>query len=510
MSVMQQRQCRGSSLSPQHLSFASAKAKAQAKKKKGDDSDSSEDSSDEIIIDETVSKTGVEVDWSNDPDLSVRLPALISEDADIKRSLYPPCGANASTKKGGGKPKVNAQWELALLLLGSMEKYKDVIAACQTQEKLVIANKIKNRLGSMAKTIRDFDKEMGETDVTNKFTTQWAEISDKCPWYFEMRNLIGQRQNLVPTGLGHSNTPVADGVIMPDAAVNDHEIQLTGQQDDDDASSIPIEDWETSPEPPARKRSFEEFDDEGANAAAGSGDDYLPSSPTPSESAPAVASDDAEDDDARVDEPKVKAKAKATKTQPNNSAKPGTSKPAAPVPAPAPKPAKKTKLAEFSDIAKNEEKTRQKELELAQLRTHQQMKTTEVKGRIMEKREDRQQMEKQAKQEARMQKLKLKELKLRQTHELRLAATRTGHMSATSHAASLFDSNSRASSSHYSPSEPADYEYDGLNGNAMAGSSHYDGFSTNAIAGPSTSGDGMDFSGLDGISSSVGHPFDGM
>ncbi|KAJ7916580.1 hypothetical protein B0H13DRAFT_2448116 [Mycena leptocephala] len=392
---------------------ARSKAKAQARKKKGDDSDSSEDSSDEIIIDETVSKTGVEVDWSNDPDLSARLPALISEDADIKRSLYPPCGPNVSTKKGGGKPKVNAQWEFAVLLLGSMEKYKDVIVACQTQEKLVIANKIKNRLGSMAKIIRDFDKEMGETvqkaadintDVTNIFTTEWAEISDKCPWYFEMRNLIGQRQNLVPTGLGHSNTPVADGVIVPDYHAGRCSFLLkTGK--------LPLS-------PPARKRSFQEFDDEGANAAAGSGDDYLPSSPTPSESAPAVASDDAEDDDAGVDEPKFKAKAKVTKTQPKNSTKPSTSKPAAPVPAPAPKPAKKTKLAEFSDIAKNEEKTRQKELELAQLRTHQQMKTTEVKGWMMEKREDRQQMEKQAKQEARMQKLKMKELKLRQTHEL--------------------------------------------------------------------------------------------
>ncbi|KAJ7936688.1 hypothetical protein B0H13DRAFT_1853116 [Mycena leptocephala] len=108
---------------PARKRVPTAKEKAQAKKKKGDDSDSSEDSSDEIIIDETVSKTGVEVDWSNDPDLSVRLPAIISEDADIKR---------------------------------------------------------------MAKTIRDFRKEMGETgagiqnaadintDVTNKFTTKWG------------------------------------------------------------------------------------------------------------------------------------------------------------------------------------------------------------------------------------------------------------------------------------------------------------------------------------------------
>lgn len=84
-----------------------------------------------------------------DPQLSVKLLAIISEDADIKRSLYPPCGPNASTQKGGGKPKVNAQWEVAVALLGDIEKYKDAIAACDTpKEKLVFANKIKNRLSS--------------------------------------------------------------------------------------------------------------------------------------------------------------------------------------------------------------------------------------------------------------------------------------------------------------------------------------------------------------------------
>ncbi|KAJ7911266.1 hypothetical protein B0H13DRAFT_2328479 [Mycena leptocephala] len=304
-----------------------SEGKSPGEKKKRDNSDSSEDSSDDIIVDdsEIVPKT------AGKTAAQCQAPRNHLRRCDIKRSLYPPCGPNASTQKGGGKPKVNAQWEVAVALLGDIEKYKDAIAACDTpKEKLVFANKIKNRLSSMAKTTRDYDKVMGATgagiknaadinkDSKNKFTTKWPR-------------------------------------------------------------SLPT--------------------------------------------APAT---------------------------------------------------KKTKLAEFSDIAKNEEKTRQKELELAQLRTRQQIKALEVKGRFLEKREDRRQLEKQAKRDERMQKLKLKELKLRQAHELKMAATKTGSTSATSHAASLYDSHSRASGSHYSSSEAADYadaDYDGFNMNGMAGPS---------------------------------------
>ncbi|KAJ7852184.1 hypothetical protein B0H14DRAFT_3137175 [Mycena olivaceomarginata] len=160
---------------------------------------------------------------------------------------------------------------------------------------------------------------------------------------------------------------------------NDSAIELGGQEgdDDDETSSNPIDGWEdtprASPESTSHKRLFEEFDDDsdGAEAVPGSNDDYLPP----------VANDKAEDDDAEIVERKVKAK--TTKTRPRNSAKPATSKPAAPPSlAAAPKPTKKTKIVEFSDIAKNEEKTRQKELEVAQLRTRQQIKAIEVKGRF--------------------------------------------------------------------------------------------------------------------------------
>ncbi|KAJ7623090.1 hypothetical protein DFH06DRAFT_961539, partial [Mycena polygramma] len=82
-----------------------------------------------------------------DPALSVKLLALISEDTLIKQFLFPTCGPNPSTRDGGGKPKVNADWDLVLLLLGDMEKYPDAIAASTTpKERLACGNKIKNRI----------------------------------------------------------------------------------------------------------------------------------------------------------------------------------------------------------------------------------------------------------------------------------------------------------------------------------------------------------------------------
>ncbi|KAJ7268517.1 hypothetical protein C8J57DRAFT_1325338 [Mycena rebaudengoi] len=115
----------------------------------------------------------------------------------------------------------------------------------------------------MAKIAREYNTEMGETgagienaadidmSVTNAFTTKWgtfcapihhtcqlisvqnpAEISAKCPWYFDMRNLIGQRPNLVPTGVGHSGTAVDPGVIIPGpASAGDTVEATTGEED---------------------------------------------------------------------------------------------------------------------------------------------------------------------------------------------------------------------------------------------------------------------------------------
>jgi hypothetical protein len=51
---------------------------------------------------------------------------------------------------GGGKPKIDAQWKLANLLLGDDGKYKESlkVAAAVPKDKNGYANKIKNRLST--------------------------------------------------------------------------------------------------------------------------------------------------------------------------------------------------------------------------------------------------------------------------------------------------------------------------------------------------------------------------
>ncbi|KAJ7775996.1 hypothetical protein DFH07DRAFT_696726, partial [Mycena maculata] len=100
--------------------------------------------------------------WTHE--LSEGLIACIMESADIKRALYPPPGPNTSTAKGGGQTKVGAQWQLCLNLLGEDPNFKEALEACiTTKEQTAYANKIKNRLRTMAKMTRKYIVEMGQT-----------------------------------------------------------------------------------------------------------------------------------------------------------------------------------------------------------------------------------------------------------------------------------------------------------------------------------------------------------
>ncbi|KAJ7108895.1 hypothetical protein C8R43DRAFT_962832 [Mycena crocata] len=452
-----------------------AKALQKAAKKGGAKTQSAEDSSDDSELDELAepgSKPRLDVDWK-DPQLSVELLMHILENKDIKQALFPPCGPNASTTNGGGKKKIDAQWKLAFILLSKIEKYKEALAAVSTPKEKRMARITRACIEEMGgtgagiQTAADIDM-----SVTNTFTTKWgayrspipaaaltqttAEIDAAHPWFFEMRELIGQRPNLIPTGLGRSSTGVDAGVIIADpAAVNVDDV--APEEDEDD---VGLYSWPASPEPDSRKRTFSEIDEE----IAASGDDFKPSSPVPSESAADV------DDGGESEDGKGKGMETEKKTQRKpNPAKPSTSTPAALPSAAPPKPSKKTKVAEFAELAKNEEKTRQKELEFAALRTRQAIKTTEVKGRIEERREERRMRAQEGKREERMMKLKMKELKIRNAHELRMSRASTS----SSHADSFFDSHSSSGShSCYAPSDPSEYtEFDGFHENAVAASS---------------------------------------
>ncbi|KAJ7835155.1 hypothetical protein B0H13DRAFT_2108813 [Mycena leptocephala] len=412
------------------------------------------------------------VSWS-DVALSEQLIACIVESRDIKRALFPPVGPNASTSNGGGKTKVAAHWQLCVLLLGDNPKYKDAIEAATTpKEQLSWANRIKNRLRTMGKTTRGYIEEMGQTGagieraddidttVTNSFTTKWQKIAKECPWFFDMRDLIGQRPNLVPVGLGHSDSAFDPDVMNPAPPPYESSCETTGLENtiDDDMSSNHHEDLTLS--------EIDAADDFASSAdydelqSAPIDDEYRPSSPSGDDSSPNTDLD-AKDEDADVDEVKSVPKGKGVVKPRKTPANPGRTKPAPAVtPAAAPKASKKGKLTEFAEIAKTEEVTRQKELDLAAMRVRQSMKALEVKGRLAEQREERRRVDKEAKREERRAKLRIKQMKLEHAQELRLSRIHAAGSSHTSHAASFFDSDTRGvdyGSSEYAQSDADSY-----------------------------------------------------
>ncbi|KAG2108088.1 hypothetical protein DEU56DRAFT_844702, partial [Suillus clintonianus] len=57
--------------------------------------------------------------------------------------------------------------------------------------------------GAGIKKRSDVDK-----SCQNQFVTKWMEIEGACPYFFEMCELIGQRPNNIPVGLGNNDTDI--------------------------------------------------------------------------------------------------------------------------------------------------------------------------------------------------------------------------------------------------------------------------------------------------------------
>ncbi|KAJ6476143.1 hypothetical protein C8R45DRAFT_1216876 [Mycena sanguinolenta] len=425
-----------------------AKAKATITEILGEGDDNEEEESDEE--DSKLGK-GVQVNWTDDK-LSERLITAISENKSIKRALFLPVGPNTSTSKGGGKTKVAVQWQLCVILFGEDPKYKDAIAAATApKDQLVWANKVKNRLHGMAKMTRGYINLMGETgagltsaadidmSVTNK------EISEACPWFFEMRELIGQRPNLVPVGLGNSETGFDMDVLSTAPTANDH-------------ASDAGNNWEYTLGTPDESSTQQDGD------LLVSGDDDMHSTKDFNEDSHQQGTDDSKPATAKKGKPAVKTTKRAS--APGTSTLPSSTSAVAAAP---PKASKKSKLAELADVAREEEVTRQKEIDLATIRAKQSLKELELKVKLTEMKEKGRQEDKSARRAQRESKLRLKVMKLKMAHELRMRTLTAG--SSHTHAASgFFDF--AASSSDASDSFP-DMDLDmGSIDVSDAGSSH--------------------------------------
>jgi len=147
-------------------------------------------------------------------------------------------------------------------------------------------------------------------------------IQESCPWFFEMRDLIGERPNIVPSGLGNGNSNM-DMSIFTDGrgAASDRNDEEGGEE----ANSL-----NNDTELQSDDRGEESEDSDKLDKRKGKEMDGMAN----------------------------KEVAKLGRT----GAKPGNSRPTA---RPVKEKTKKRKANEFTDIAEAEELTQQRQLELA-------------------------------------------------------------------------------------------------------------------------------------------------
>ncbi|KAF9039569.1 hypothetical protein BDP27DRAFT_1435253 [Rhodocollybia butyracea] len=196
------------------------------------------------VDEEKTSSSEPEIEWT--AELSFSLLTRITECEITKNRLYPGPGANVSTAKGGGLPKIEHHFRLFNALFGEdpawqqlLQTAKDQLpgnksAAASTQK--LLSGKIKNRLSKMATQTRNLTAAMGKTgqglssvddiDMTQKnhLTDLWGKHCEKTPWYFEMRDLIAEHPNAKPISIGNAQSTV-DMSILDSQGPSDHDTE---------------------------------------------------------------------------------------------------------------------------------------------------------------------------------------------------------------------------------------------------------------------------------------------
>ncbi|KAK7471958.1 hypothetical protein VKT23_000065 [Stygiomarasmius scandens] len=327
-----------------------------------------------------------DIDWT--PSLSALLLTRIIEDEKIKNGLYPGPGANQSTAKGGGLTKIDHQFSLFVAVFGDDEDWKPKIAEAQSQDpkkkaaasklRTYLATKIKNRLNKMATTTRSITQALGQTGAgirsadeidmsqKNDFTAVWAKYASNAPWYFEMRDLIAERPNSNPVGLGNGLTEV-DSSILYDPK------NMDVDNDSDSREDAQID---------------ELADDEHDGSQTGS-----------------------DSEEATFTQPSRKSKTTtSTSTTQPATTQPNTKTPASAQPTSVPKPVKKTKNEEFASIAKAE-------LDLEALKVQTTFEKTKGTTELKLLREKRKLQEEKVK----LEEMKMRNEDKRRKHEFRMA-----------------------------------------------------------------------------------------
>lgn len=264
-------------------------------------------------------------------------------------------------------------------------------------------------------------------------------IKDACPWFFDMRDLIAERPNLVPTGLGNSQTAINLSVLQADVEGEEDEREV-GLLYNEEAREIMADTTE-----PSGVSSFGEDSEvieltDTNNPPPANPPATLKAETTPS-TLPGIKTET---------KPDVGLKRKAEEVDPRTPARPGTSKAATPKTTTA----KKSKLQEFSAAAQAEEITRQKEIELAKAKVEAAVTIKVEAGKaVLSAKVEFHKHNADERSEKRKLKHELRLLQARQRHELQMARlnrNRTDEVQLPS----TFSVTSASSSTVATPSSP--------------------------------------------------------
>lgn len=174
-----------------------------------------------------------------------------------------------------------------------------------------------------------------------------AMIKESCPWFFEMRELIAERPNIVPAGLGNSESGIDMDVLVGGNKSNSEGYESTPSANHGGSSPRwDIEDDSTGAGEDGGVRGQDSETNEGDDSNASRNPESGPSNN------------------------------EAKKSTGKTAARPGSSKPATRTPK---ENKKKRKMDEFVEIAGAEEVTRQKELDLARARAEEKKAKMEAK-----------------------------------------------------------------------------------------------------------------------------------
>jgi hypothetical protein len=98
------------------------------------------------VVLSALADTQVRSSWK-DEQLTWSLISAITDDPSIKQGLFLSPGTNVSTLKGGGKPKMDHQYAVAVAMFSEHEKFGETFKLeTGPKEKAVWAKQIKNRL----------------------------------------------------------------------------------------------------------------------------------------------------------------------------------------------------------------------------------------------------------------------------------------------------------------------------------------------------------------------------